>query len=288
MLNTAYGRTYPSARIPVINKAGEANHFPPGDLKANREGNRVFLSWERVGKDIRGYYLYRSGSFSGQMQVVREIIINSDSLVSYVDTLNNVLDSLVLIYAVASVNSSESLSPLSSRVSVTNMPASMPVPTGLRTIAGDHSIQLFWDDLISRYPFVTGYHVSRRISNKRGEAETPKIWLNANPTGYGINSFTDTTTIAGIHYYYSIEAIGLDRSDVSSPGFEAGAMIPVKLPLPPGQLRAMNSEDGIMLQWTNPLDPSVKKILNLLKSWTLVMRDGLTNLLPAIQFITIP
>ncbi len=54
--------------------------------------------------------------------------------------------------------------------------------------------------------------------------------------------------------------MGLDSSDVSSPGLEAGAMIAEQLPLPPGQLRAFNSKGGILLQWTNPLDPNVKKI----------------------------
>ena len=261
VLNTAYGRTYPSARIPVINKAGKTNDFPPSDLKAIRNGNTVSLSWDRVGKDIHGYYLYRSGSFTGQMEVLTGIIINSDSIVTYVDSLINVPDSPILIYAVASVNSSGSISPLSSRMSVTNMPASMPVPTGLRAIATDKSIQLFWDDLRGTYPFVTGYRISRREANKRGEAETQKFSLNMNPTGYGINSFVDTTSIEGIHYYYSIEAIGPDSLDISSPGLEAGAIIPENLPLPPGQLRAMNSKGGILLQWTNPLDPSVKKIL---------------------------
>ncbi len=130
VLNTAYGRTYPSVRIPVINKAGKSNDFPPANLKAIREGNTVSLSWEQAGKDIRGYYLYRSGSFTGQMQVVTGIIVNSDSIVRYVDTLAQVTDSPVLIYAVASVNSSENISPLSSRVSVTNMPDRMPIPTG--------------------------------------------------------------------------------------------------------------------------------------------------------------
>ena len=259
VLNTAYGRTYPSARIPVIYKASKPNLFPPSNLKAIRQGNTVKLSWNSVGTDIRGYYVYRSNSFTSPMQPVSGIILNSDSVVSYVDSLDQVPESPVLVYAVASENTSYGISPISIRVSVAGKAAFMPVPTNLNARVNGHKILLFWDDLTENYPFMTGYWVYRRMAGL-GETESPKIRLNITPTAYGVNSFVDSTAVEGLHYLYSLESIGLDTSDVSASSLETGAIIPLQLPLSPGQLRAMNTKGGVLLQWTNPIDDHVENI----------------------------
>ena len=80
VLRLAYGRTFPSARTVAIFRANRNNPFPPDNLKAVRKGNVVTLSWRRVGKEIRGYYLYRSSSLTGQMQPITNIILNKDCI----------------------------------------------------------------------------------------------------------------------------------------------------------------------------------------------------------------
>jgi fibronectin type 3 domain-containing protein len=260
VLNTAYGRTYPSARIPAVNKTVNENRFPPSNLSAIREGKVVKLKWDRVGEDIRGYYIYRSSGFSGKMQPVSGIVLNSDSLVTYVDSLKNAPDSPVLVYAVASENLSYMISPLSARASVSGKYAFMPVPSNVNVMVNSNNIQLFWDDLSSSYPYVTGYWIYRRVADNQGEVGSPAKRINLKPTAYGVNSFTDTNVVEGLHYYYSLVSIGLDTADVSSPSLETGAALPGQLPLSPGQVRLMNTDIGILLQWTSPLDDNVKNI----------------------------
>ena len=107
-------------------------------------------------------------------------------------------------------------------------------------------------------PMVTGYLIYRRSENGQGQIVSPRTLLNKTPTGYGVNSFVDTTVSEGLHYFYSIESAGPDISNVSSPSLEAGVFIPEQLPVPPGQLTAMNTTGGVLLQWTAPMDESVK------------------------------
>lgn len=260
VLTTAYGRTYPSARIPAVNKAVNENRFPPSNLSAIREGKVVKLKWTRVGEDIRGYYIYRSSGFTGAMQPVSGIVLNSDSLVTYIDSLKYAPESPVLIYAVASENLSYMISPLSARASVSGKYANIPVPSNVNVMVNSNNIQLFWDDLSSTYPYVTGYWIYRRVADNQGQSVTPAKRINLKPTAYGVNSFTDSDVVDGLHYYYSLVSIGLDTADVSSPSLESGAAMPAKLPLSPGQVRVMNTDAGILLQWTSPLDNNVKNI----------------------------
>jgi hypothetical protein len=107
---------------------------------------------------------------------------------------------------------------------------------------------------------VTGYRIFRHAENDRGETVSPNERMNINITGYGINSYTDTTVQDGYHYYYTVESVGLDTGNVSSPSSEAGVIIPLHLPLAPGQLRLMNTTGGVLVQWTTSLDNSIKNI----------------------------
>lgn len=210
--------------------------------------------------DIRGYYLYRSGGFAQPMQPVSGLILNSDSVISYSDSLNARSQSPVIVYAVASENTSYSISPLSDRVSVSGNSSSLPIPTNLNAVYRDNHVELYWDNLSLKNHMVTGYRIFRRTENDLGETVSPDKRLNINLTGYGINSFTDSTVQDGYHYYYSVESVGLDSGDVSSPSSEAGVIIPLQLPLAPGQLRLMNTTAGVLVQWTTPLDNSIKNI----------------------------
>ena len=260
VLNMAYGKTFPSARFPAIYKGIKKNPFPPAGLTAVRQGNVVKLSWTRTGMDIRGYYLYRSDGFTRPMQPVTGIILNPDSVVSYTDSLNVMPQSPVIVYAVASENTSYSVSPLSDRVSVSGDFPALPIPTNLNAVYRDNQVELYWDNLSLKNHLITGYRIFRRTENDHGETVSSNKRINNNLTGYGINSYTDTTVQEGFHYFYTVESVGLDSENVSAPSLEAGVIIPLQLPLAPGQLRLMNTTGGVLVQWTTPMDNSIKNI----------------------------
>jgi hypothetical protein len=64
----------------------------------------------------------------------------------------------------------------------------------------------------------------------------------------------------GQHYFYSIAAVGIDTTNVSSFSQEIGAEVQEQIPLSPGQVRVFNTRGGVLLQWTNPLDDNIKTI----------------------------
>lgn len=258
VLRLAYGRTFPSARTVVIFRAGRDNPFSPANLKADRQGDIVKLSWKRIGKGIRGYYLYRSSSLTGTMKPVSNIILSTDSAVSYTDSLKDLPYSPVWDYAVASENTSYAISPLSNRVSVTGKTKSIPIPSGLKAFVNESSVQLLWGNLGLTHPEITGYRIERK--EDKGSTMTMSFKKLKDILKPGINSFVDSSVIPGHHYLYRIKSIGLNRGSMSAPSFQAGAYIPSNAPLAPGHILALNTSEGVLLKWDLPIGSHWKQI----------------------------
>lgn len=259
VLRLAYGRTFPSARTAVIFRASRNNPFSPSGLKAVRNGNAVTLTWNRRGKGIRGYYLYRSSGLTGTMQPVSNIILSTDSVVTYTDSLKGLPFSPVWNYAVASENTSYAISPLSNRVSVQGGgQKTLPIPTGLTAMVNGEQVQLLWGNLFLTHPEVTGYLIERKEDKEDNSPDSFKAL--ADVTTPGINSYVDSTVKPGHHYLYRVASIGLNPDELSAPGFQAGVYIPDDLPLAPGHVVALNSSKGVLLQWELPLGSHWQKI----------------------------
>lgn len=188
----------------------------------------------------------------GAMQPVGKIILSKDSVVTYTDSLAGISNSPVWTYAVASENISYAISPLSDRVSVSGVTARMPIPSGLRALVEDGSVQLLWKDLTLQHPEVTGYYIRRQEENNDHTpiASSQQYFEIKSP---GINSYMDTTVESGHHYIYTVQSLGLNASDVSSPSLQAGAYLPEDILPAPNNIIVMNSGKGTLLQWDLPM-----------------------------------
>lgn len=259
VLRTAYGRTFPSARIPVIFGSSKSNDFAPYGLEATRVGDVVKLRWQRTSIDTRGYYLYRAGSFTGAMQPVGPVILSSDSVVHYTDSLDRLPSSAVWVYAVAAENTSYAISPLSNRVSVRGKSKKLPIPTNVQAIPVAGRVQVLWIEQSGQPGGVTGYRITRR---ELGEDNLPiassQKQFDVNEPG--ITSFMDSTVEDGHHYSYIVQSLGIGKEEISSPSLPAGISTSPDIPLAPNHVVAVNSKAGVMLQWDLPLDGSWDQI----------------------------
>jgi len=254
LINNGYGNSLPSARVPVILKGNKKNFLPPQNLTLSRKGRIVTLTFQRLGSEIHGYYVYRADGYVAPLAQLPRMLLSKDSIVSYNDTLPLSATPGVYSYAVASVNTSYNISPLTERVSVQYSGGMLPVPSKVNAMLLNKSVFVTWDNVSEQNAAVTAYSIYRSTvdaSNK--SVGFKRVAVNS----YDQNSFTDTTVAEGIHYRYSVQCMGIDSSDTGSISMEAGIDVPAFLPLQPGSVSAYASDNKIVIQWDIPGDESV-------------------------------
>lgn len=257
-INDGIGNSLPSARVPAILEGKKKNFLPPQDLSATRSGNVVTLKFRRLGAAIRGYYVYRGDGYVDTLSLLPRMLLSTDSVLVYHDTLPLSVSPSVYSYAVASINTSYNISPLTSRVNISYSGGRLPVPDKVNALAGNNSIQVNWSDAAGRNAAVTGYRIYRK-SMLNDAVEMPERIIGT--TDFMHNAFTDTTVLAGRVYTYRVQCVGADTLDtggISQPGsilFQDGAM------LQPGNVTAIPSENRILLKWTLPVDPGLSSVL---------------------------
>jgi uncharacterized protein len=254
LINTGYGNSLPSARVPVILKGNKQNLFPPQNLTLSRKGRIVTLKFQRLGHEIHGYYIYRANGYVADLVQLPEMLLSKDSLLTFNDTLPLTAEPSVYSYAVASVNSSYNISPLTERVSVQYSGGMIPVPSKVDVMMTGRSVFLTWDNVSEQNAAVSAYWIYRSTVDENDKAGSMKrIAINS----YEENSYTDTAVAEGTHYRYSVKCIGLDSTDTGSMSAAAGIVVPEVLPVQPGSVTAYGSDKKIVIQWDMPDDASI-------------------------------
>ncbi|MES2373937.1 MAG: hypothetical protein V4557_15260 [Bacteroidota bacterium] len=255
--NASYGRSFPSARIPGILKGARANILPPQHLSVSRKGNLVTLTFTKTEADTRGYYIFRANSYTGQLEQQPRMLLSTDSALTYTDTLPAINTPQTYSYAVADINTSYKISPVSERVSVqTSGP--LPVPSGVTAMLQTDRVFLTWKDAKKTNPAVTGFRIFRNAVDETGkEIEQLNLINTVTPD---VNSFTDSSVTNGVRYRYQVQSTGLEQSDTSSLSQWASILFPGRLPLGPGQVLAYASDDNkAVIKWDLPIDKNVEK-----------------------------
>jgi fibronectin type 3 domain-containing protein len=254
-LNGEYQQSFPSPRIPAILKPDHTNIFPPKDLILSRNGNLVTLCWKKFEEDTRGYYVYRADGFRGKPVQISEIILSESEKVCYTDTLKETSNIQTYTYAVADVNTSYAISPLSETVSVQVVTSSLPVPSKLRTSLQNNKVLLVWDDMTKKYPFVIGYRIIRRaddFNNKKVEPAKTIVEFGSDK-----NSFEDSVIVENRKYYYTVQCLSIDSTNTGSPSQEVGCFIYEVLPPMPSNMKLFPQEKCIIVQWDEPFSEGI-------------------------------
>jgi len=257
LVNNGYGSNLPSARVPVILKGTRPNLFPPQNFTVTKTGNTARLTFYKLQPDTRGYYIYRANGYTGALKQLQRMLLSTDSALTYIDTLPQSTTPQVYSYAVAGINTSYNISPLTERESVQTSGSNLPIPPGISAILRNNSVFVTWKDVSDINPAVTGYNVYRTISDDAGnEKQTPKIIAITKEA----NAFTDKNISEGIRYHYYVQSVGLDTADVSSLSNTASILIPEQIPMQPGKVSAYAAEKKVVIKWDLPADSIMKKI----------------------------
>ena len=255
-VNNGYASSMPSVRVPVILEGDQSNFLPPQNLDATLSGNVVRLTFNSIEPDTRSYQIYRGEGYTGELTLIASLA-STDSVVVFADTLDLSVNPRTFSYAVADVNSSYAISPLSERVSIQYGGGMLPIPTIIEAQLRGNEIFVVWNDLSQTNPSVSGYKLYRSTVDSEGKTvEEPRIVATL---PYNTNVYIDTLFVPGSHYRYAVESFDFN-GETSNLSLHAGVTVPRQLPLPPGQVSAMASNNRILLRWDNPLDPSVQSI----------------------------
>ncbi len=258
VLNNGTGSSLPSARVPAILRGNRENIIPPQDLTASRNSNVVTLQFRRVGYDVHGYYVYRADGYTSELYQLPLMLHSTDSLLTYTDTLPVSSRSAVYSYAVASVNSSYNISPMSNRVSISFSGGRMPVPDRLNALFEDEGLNLVWSDVAALNPSITAYEIYRSTAGEGHDTGPGQLLGTVN---FMTNSFTDKQVLAGRNYVYRVRCIASDSTDVSSFSLPYSVYVPAAVALPPGEVSAIASTKFITLKWTLPVAEGIQSVI---------------------------
>ena len=260
VMNNGFGGSVPSARVAVILEGSNPNVLPPQGLTISLRENLVELSFQSIESDTRSYQIYRGEGYTGELSLIAAFEAGdavSDATVTFVDTLALTVHPQIYSYAVADVNTSYNVSPLSNRVSIQFSGGMLPIPSITEAQLRGDEVLVIWNDLSGQNAFVAGYNVWRSAQNSQGATVEEPQMVATLP--HHINSYTDTLLTPDTQYRYVLESFSLD-GEKSSQSLHAGVTVPPKFPLPPGQISAIPSPDRVMLRWDNPLDPTITGI----------------------------
>ena len=255
VVSNGYGANLPSARTPVILEGDRENFMPPQNLVATLTDNVVQLSFASVDPNTKGYQIFRGEGYLGELSLIASFS-TFDGFAEYYDTLALSVKPTIYSYAVADVNSSFKVSPLSERVTVQYSGGLLPIPANVIAQLRDNEIFIVWDDMHNQNAFISGYNVWRTALENDKTIEEAKIIATTN---HNENAYFDKEIIPGKHYRYEIESVALD-GETSSRSLHVGVIVPQQLPLSPSQVTAFPTDNSVILRWDNPFDESIQSV----------------------------
>lgn len=123
------------------------------------------------------------------------------------------------------------------------------IPTGLTAVAGDNQVSLSWN--ANTEPDLSGYNIYRSTDDISYSILNQSIVTT--------NTYTDTTALNGIMYYFKITALDTNVNESSPTNYVTATPVAtvVQDTTPPSEvtnLRESHTDTGVTLQWSNPAD----------------------------------
>ncbi|MCZ2222573.1 MAG: hypothetical protein LC122_02970 [Chitinophagales bacterium] len=249
--NLVYGKSFPSARTPVILQGKNINLLPPQNVNAYRLGNIVTIEFENTEPDTKAFNIYRAKGYTGQLiQLATFINDKGNNIISYTDTLPFSSKPEVYSYALTDVNSSYNISPFSERV-VIQTSGELPIVYNVNARMVNKQILISWQNVVSLNSAVSFYTIFRASVNENNNKNISE-YKQIGTVTYNENSFIDTAYNEGQTYLYTIKTIGLQKEDVSSPSLPAQIFVEESTPITPAEILVFKSGNNAILKWYTP------------------------------------
>lgn len=206
-----FGKHYIYLGDRLVGMRGNRRPAPPGLLKAtiNKFAKTVTLTWSPPPPNenitYTSYNVYRSLNTTPPSYSFR----GSTSSLSYTDTYTT--NNVIYAYLVTPVDYEGNEGYGTGALTVVTGDITPPnPPTGLVGTAGDHGVELIWNQNVAGEA-VVGYHVYRAIGTGSAVRITQTPTVNMKPSSPGsqtyVMTFTDQVLTNGTTYRYSVSAV---------------------------------------------------------------------------------
>ena len=248
VINGAYGKSSPSARISGMLKANRPTVAPQG-LKANVNGKLIELEWQKTDPLTYGYYVFRKEG-EGNFKQIGSLRLSNKEITTMTDTIQN-LTSSIISYSVKTFNTSYQISHLSDSVQIAN-PSKTVVEeiTNFKAKYREGKIMLYWD-ISQLSQTAEGFNIYRK------ENKGASVQLNKELITPIQNYYEDLNLKSGNTYSYQIEVVGINNA-VSEKSSEASVEIVKSAILSPGSVSVRLQKNYHVIMWNSTDQKNIK------------------------------
>jgi fibronectin type 3 domain-containing protein len=256
-LNGTYDQSPQSVKVSGMLLANREALIPPSNLSLTETSDSLFFRWQAGDFDTRGYYLYFSAGQSDSLRQYSDIILSTERDINFQVPIKNLVTGVGYKWAVAAVNTSYRISPMSESVySQARYPERIATPLNPEMLHKEGHALLVWENMTEIDPFIQSYVIERKKENEK----VFSILYSQTGDDNARNSYEDLTVTKGEKYLYRIQAIGIDgkRSAYSSESSYFDELLPV---LPVRGLSVAVTNKGVRIAWDAPLTEAEKIVI---------------------------
>ncbi len=226
--------------------------LPVTDLQAFPHKKGVELRWSEYSANIKGYYVFRSTGFEGELKMISGLIPAEDSLVVYIDSTSNLSGKRGYLYSIVKENTSHTKSAFSDTVFArTGIIPKVREPYNITASASDGYVNLYWQDMSGFDETIVLYRIYRKVSEDNEFSEIENAIQSSDK-----NHYTDVNVVSGKEYVYSVKSIDLFGNES---GFGKGTRVrvPEKHPSPGSRLKGYYIDNSVILTWDEAFQPDL-------------------------------
>ncbi len=248
--NGYYDELPASVKVSGMVKAYRSNLTAPAFLKLRVTPDSLHFDWSRTATDTRGYYLYYSPDPKTPFVQYSGLISATGTSGHQAVAVANLPVGFSYRWAVASLNTSYNVSPMSNEVySPLRLPNRVATPLNPVVLPQERGVLVVWDNMIELDRYITGYVVYRTVDGQKEQ----EVYRQTG-TDRARNAWADSSVVRGRTYTYRVKAM---RNDAVESAFSAATspyfreLAPV---LPLRGLGVIPTTEGVRLSWSTPLD----------------------------------
>lgn len=204
VINGVFERGINTARITGILKK-DATPLAVNQFRAVAEENGIRLSWVNSTTEARGFYVYRSNGYKGELRQISGLIgvEKENDVFGYLDSGKNLEPGTPYSYAIKVLSKGYVLSDFSARSSASyGGRESLPPLTDLKATPDGKRILLFWRSLRDIYPTLGSYKIYR---SPLAEDKYQLLFEQ----GSDENRYIDSSAETGVSYRYKVVPVSI-------------------------------------------------------------------------------
>jgi len=229
----------------------------PDIIRAESIENGVRLYINIYDLKLNGIIIYRNDGINEELSPVVNLSLIDSSLLVWEDKDPALKGRMHYRYSVRAESGSGVMSDFSETVfckPVKNV--EMLEPARLSAYYENSAIYLFWDNMNEVDILTGGYELVRTQKGEGESSFTNPVLLSPEDEMLENNFFIDNNIEGGLTYRYEVKSVDVSGQFMSRPSWVI-VNAPLILPVPPGSITAVKTDEGIAIEWSMVADENL-------------------------------